>query len=803
MFRNYFKTAWRNIIRNKVFSALNILGLAIGMGVALLIGLWVNDQYAYDRWLPDYRQAFQVRFNTEDNGIIRTQKNICRPLEDALKKDIRGVAYTAPTYGPFPNTLTAGDKKIQLRNLVAGDGFLQIFRFPMLEGNRGTALTNPNSIVLTESTARALFGDENAMNKMVRIYDPVNFNAAYTNVDLKVTGVLKDLPHNSTFQFDYLTPLSLLVSGAWAKEADKNWDQSYFEMYIGLQPNADPARVESDARMLVKKYAPATYRSFHQQVLLQPMKDWHLRSEFQNGKPVGGLVNYLQLFSFIGILVMMIACINFMNLSTARSQKRAREVGVRKVIGSSRKGLILQFLIESIVLTSVAFILSLIFVQMVLPAFNTLVRSEISIPWSDYRFWAIITAYVLFTGLLAGSKPAFYLSSFQPARVLKSVLQTGRSAAFSRKALLVLQFTCSIGLIISTVIIYRQIQYARNRPTGYNPNRLLESTAGSGDFTALKHAVLASGMVSSLTKSLSGVTEVRSRNTIGDWQGKLPNEPLTLAMNAVSDPDYFQTLGEKLIDGRNFTGNYNTDLSNTILNEAAAKRMRLKEPVGSFITWTGPDGSLVRLRVIGVVKDALTDAPFSPAEPGFFLYQPGWTYSYIYRLAPMVNTQTALARLKSIFETYDPSVSYTYRFVDEEYAGKFELEMLIGKLAGIFTVLAVFTCCLGLFGLAAYMAEQRTKEIGIRKVLGASIPEVLLLLTSDFIILVIISCILASPIAFYFLQNWLQQYYYRIHIGPGVFIGSAILAILIAILTISFQAIKAAVANPVNSLRSE
>ena len=803
MFRNYFKTAWRNIIRNKVFSALNILGLAIGMGVALLIGLWVNDQYAYDRWLPDYRQAFQVRFNTEDNGIIRTQKNICRPLEDALKKDIRGVAYTAPTYGPFPNTLTAGDKKIQLRNLVAGDDFLQIFRFPMLEGNRGTALTNPNSIVLTELTARALFGDENAMNKMVRIYDPVNFNAAYTNVDLKVTGVLKDLPHNSTFQFDYLTPLSLLVSGAWAKEADKNWDQSYFEMYIGLQPNADPARVESDARMLVKKYAPATYRSFHQQVLLQPMKDWHLRSEFQNGKPVGGLVNYLQLFSFIGILVMMIACINFMNLSTARSQKRAREVGVRKAIGSSRKGLILQFLIESIVLTSVAFILSLIFVQMVLPAFNTLVRSEISIPWSDYRFWAIITAYVLFTGLLAGSKPAFYLSSFQPARVLKSVLQTGRSAAFSRKALLVLQFTCSIGLIISTVIIYRQIQYARNRPTGYNPNRLLESTAGSGDFTALKHAVLASGMVSSLTKSLSGVTEVRSRNTIGDWQGKLPNEPLTLAMNAVSDPDYFQTLGEKLIDGRNFTGNYNTDLSNTILNEAAAKRMRLKEPVGSFITWTGPDGSLVRLRVIGVVKDALTDAPFSPAEPGFFLYQPGWTYSYIYRLAPMVNTQTALARLKSIFETYDPSVSYTYRFVDEEYAGKFELEMLIGKLAGIFTVLAVFTCCLGLFGLAAYMAEQRTKEIGIRKVLGASIPEVLLLLTSDFIILVIISCILASPIAFYFLQNWLQQYYYRIHIGPGVFIGSAILAILIAILTISFQAIKAAVANPVNSLRSE
>jgi putative ABC transport system permease protein len=803
MLKNYFKTAWRNISRNKVFSVLNILGLAIGMGVALLIGLWINDQYSYDRWLPNYWQAYQVKFNLNDNGVIRTQKDVCRPLEDELKNDVRGVAYTSPAYGPFPNTLTVGNKKIHLRNLVAGDGFLQIFRFPMLEGNRSTAMKDPNSIVLTESTARALFGNENAMNKMVRIYDPINFNPDYSNVDLKVTAVLKDLPHNSTLQFDYLTPLSLLVSGAWAKAADSNWDQSYFEMYIGLQANADPVQVEADARMLVKKYAPSTYRTFHQQVLLQPMKDWHLRSEFQNGKAVGGLIDYMKLFSIIGILVMMIACINFINLSTARSQKRAREVGVRKVIGSTRKGLILQFLIESVVLTSIGFILSLIFVQLALPSFNTLVRSDIAIPFSNIHFWMMMTGYVLFTGLLAGSKPAFYLSSFQPARVLKAVLQTGRSGAFSRKALLVLQFTCSIGLIISTVIIYRQIQYARNRPTGYDPNRLLESPAGSGDYIALKHAALASGMVSSMTKSLSGVTEVRSRNTISDWQGKLPNEPLTLAMNAVSDPDYFETLGEKFVRGRNFTGNYSSDSSCTILNEAAIKRMRLKEPVGSFITWTGPDGSLVRLRVIGVVKDALTDAPFSPVEPSFFLYQPGWTYTYIYRLAPTVNTQTALAGLKPIFEKYDPSLSYMYRFVDEDYAGKFEIEMLIGKLAGIFTVLAVFTCCLGLFGLAAFLAEQRTKEIGIRKVLGASISEVFLLLTRDFIILVFISCMLASPIAFYFMQNWLQQYYYRIDIGPGVFIASAMLAILIALLTISFQSVKAATANPVTSLRSE
>jgi hypothetical protein len=331
---------------------------------------------------------------------------------------------------------------------------------------------------------------------------------------------------------------------------------------------------------------------------------------------------------------------------------------------------------------------------------------------------------------------------------------------------------------------------------------LLETAAGSGDFYALKHAVLASGMVSSMTKSLSKVTEVRSRNTIIDWQGKLPNEPLTLVMNAVSGPDYFSTIGMELKEGKNFSDNSSADSLSTILNEAAVKRMHLKEPVGTFITWS-LGNSPIRLRVVGVVKDALTDAPFSPAEPAFFLCQPGWTYAYTYRLSPTVNTQVALAKLKPIFEKYDPSIPYAYRFVDEDYASKFDLEMLIGKLAGIFAALAVFICCLGLFGLTAYVAEQRTKEIGIRKVLGASVSQVLLLLTKDFIVLVMISCVLACPIAFYFLQNWLQQYYYRISIGPGVFIVSAIVAIMITVFTISFQAVKAALMNPVRSLRSE
>jgi putative ABC transport system permease protein len=799
MLKTYFKTAWRSLYRNKVYSALNIAGLGIGMAVALLIGLWVKDQYSYDRWLPGYRQAYQVRFNYNDKGAIRTQKDVCRPLEDALKHEIRGVAYTAPVFGPQPNTLTAGDKKIHARNLVAGDGFLQIFQYPLLKGNRAEALKNPHSVVLTERVARALFGDKDPINQVVQIYDPVNFD----NDPLKVTGILKDLPLNSTFQFDYVTPLSLLVSGAWASMAKDNWSDAMFEMYIGLEPNADPAQVQADAKMLVQKNAPAAYRAFQQQVLLQPLKDWHLFTNFQNGRAVGGIVDYLRLFSIIGILVLLIACINFMNLSTARSQKRAREVGVRKVIGSSRGALIRQFLVESVLFTVMGFVLSLILVQISLPAFNRLTGSGIGIPWSEGGFWLIMAGYVLLTAMLAGSRPAFYLSSFRPVQVLKGSIVTARSDVLSRKGLVVLQFTCSIGLIIGTIIVYQQIQYARNRSAGYDPNRLVESGAGTGDFEALKHAVLASGVVTSMTKTLSLTTEKWPRSVVSDWQGKAANDPATLLMNAVADSDYFRTLGMGLKEGRNFTGNYGMDSSCTILNETAVRLMHLQHPVGTYITWMFAGNFPQRVRVVGVVKDALIDGPFGAAAPAYFLYQPGWTYSYTYRLAPAVNVGVALARLKPLFDQYDPSIPFAYHFVDEEYAGKFSFEVLIGELAAIFTALAIFICCLGLFGLAAFMAEQRTREIGIRKVLGASVSQVLLLLTKDFIVLVGISCLIASPIAFYFVQNWLHQYYYRISIGPGVFIVSAVLAIAIAVVTVSFQAIKAALMNPVRSLRQE
>jgi hypothetical protein len=381
-------------------------------------------------------------------------------------------------------------------------------------------------------------------------------------------------------------------------------------------------------------------------------------------------------------------------------------------------------------------------------------------------------------------------------------MKAGPSATLGRKALVVLHFTCSIALIISTVIIYQQIRHAKDRPRGYDPNRLISTSVWYRNYKAIKLEVMQSGVVSSMSSSLSPATEIYSHNTIDNWPGRLPNEPLSLAMNSLGDPDYFKTLGIPFVAGRTFTGIDSVDATDCILNEAAVRRMRLKDPINQYIHWTvsnAPD----RLRIIGVVKDALTNAPFAAAEPTIFVYQPTWSYSVEFRLSPNVSTHATLATIKTIFDRYNAGAPFQYHFEDENYATKFQLEMLVGRLAGIFAAFAVFISCLGLFGLAAYVAEQRTKEIGIRKVLGASVAEIFLMLTKDFIMLVIISCVIASPIAFYFLQNWLGQYTYRISISPLVFAGSAAAAILITGITISFQAIKAALMNPTRSLKAE
>ena len=792
MLKAYFKTAWRNLIRNKVYSTLNILGLAAGMAVALLIGLWVNDQLSYDKFFPGSELVYQVKYNLNDHGSIRTENSISLPLGDALKNDVSEVAYVTPFFGPISNRLTAGEKNLYPFGINAGADFLKIFRYPLLKGDREQAMKNENSIVLSESMAKSLFGSIDVIGKAVRIDG---------NDPRMVTAVFKDLPAHSSFHFDYIT-LFTYTPGSWIDAARTSWNRDFFQLYLALKPNTSAAQAEARMKMLVKKYAPATYAVTHEEVTVQPMKDWRLYSDYRNGVAVGGLIDYIRLFSITGIFVLLIACINFMNLSTARSGKRAREVGVRKVIGGTRKGLVLQFLIESLVLTFFAFVLSLLLVYLLLPAFNALTKTSIRIPYTKPGFWIIMGSYVILTGLLAGSRPALYLSSFQPAKVLKGAMFTGHAATLARKVLVVLQFSCSIILIISTVVVYQQIRHAQSRPTGYDANRLVVTDAGYYHYKALKQSVLESGLVSSMTKSTMEVTGITAQNSIDDWPGRLPNEPLSLLYNAVADTDYFKTLAIPLVAGKNFVGNLGVDSFGVILNEAAVRRMRLKDPVGQTIAWSAANAPS-HLKIIGIAKDMLTKSPFTPAEPTMFVYQPGATFNLTYRLAPNVNTQVAMEKLKTLFLKNDAAQPFAYHFVSDKYASQFELELLIGKLAGIFAALAIFISCLGLFGLAAYSAEQRTKEVGIRKVLGASVVQVLVLLSKDFVLLVGLSCLIASPIAFYFLHQWLQGYYYRVSIGLGVFVYSALAALGITLLTISFQALKAALMNPIKSLRTE
>lgn len=791
MLKTFFRTAWRNVLFNKGYSALNISGLAIGMAIALIIGLWVYDQNTYDKFLPDYQQLYQVRRNFNSNGQTLNFTSTSLKLADALRTRIPEIEYVAETGGNGHSVLMVDDKKFYLKGLQIGSDFLKMFAFPLLHGQAGTVLKDPYSIVLTQSTAIALFGNEDPVGKTVRINNMDN---------LKVTGILKDLPYNSSFQFEYIVPFSYAEhANAWIKNARSDgYGANSFSIYAKLRPGISYAQVQPKIKD-IEKTEKDNFNAMLSDVVLQPLANWHLYGNYVNGIETEGFMEYVRMFTIVGALVLLIACINFINLTTARSEKRAREVGVRKAIGCQRSELIFQFMAESFLLTVLAFLLAIVLVQLVLPAFNALTQSNIHVPYGNASFWLIMLAYVGITALVAGSRPAFYMSSFNPVNVLKGGgNRVGRAATLPRKILVVLQFTCSIALIIGTIIIYRQIQYGRERPTGLDTNRLMMTDMNGElrqNYKALKLELLQNGIAASITTSSSPATDVYWHSNIDRWPGQLAGETVEMGTILVSD-DYFRTLGMGIREGRDFRNI--TDTSNVIFNEAAIERMRIKHPINRIIKWD------TTRQIVGVAKNALMISPFSPADPTMFIYDPGDAQTIMmYRLAPGISTHDALAKLTTLFGRYNPSYPYKYSFADESYAAKFSLEVLVGKLAALFAMLAIFISCLGLFGLAAYMAEQRTKEIGIRKVLGASVGRVWLLLSRDFIVLVLLSSLIASPLAFYFLRNWLLKYDYRISIGAGVFLAAAAMALLVTLVTVSFQAIKAALMNPVKSLRSE
>ncbi|MDN3655940.1 ABC transporter permease [Ferruginibacter paludis] len=788
MLKNYLKIAWRNILKSKGYSALNILGLATGMAVALIIGLWVLYQFSYDKFLPNNKQLYRVQRNFNSNGDTLTFASTSLKLAQTLRSQVPEIEYVTEADWMGSHGLVVGTTKLYMNGGQVGTDFLMMFQFPFVQGNANTVFTDPYSIVLTASTAKALFGTEDAINKTLR-FDNKN--------ELKVTGVLKDLPAASSFQFKFLVPFTYLLQTAGVTDPYGSYSSNGWQQFVQLKPGVSYAQVAPKIRNIehTEKESNNAMKSF---VILQPLLNWHLYGNYVNGKETGGFLDYVRMFSVIGLLVLLIACINFINLTTAGSQKRAKEVGIRKAIGSKRKELIFQFLMESFLLTAIALLFALAMVQLALPFFNSLAGTSISIPFSSIFFWAGMLAFLIATAILAGSRPAFYLSSFSPVKVLKGTMQLGRLATLPRKVLVVLQFSCSVALIISTVIIYQQIEHARNRPSGYNVNRLMVTDMSdelSHNYTALKDELIANGVVSDVATATSNATDISWHSDIDNWPGKNAGETVEMGMIGVTK-DYFATLGMSIKEGSDFSGEHDT--TSVLFNEAAVKRLRLKDPVNKMITVQGRQ-ALIK----GVVKDALMVSPFGAADPTMFFCNDGPAGVLLYRLSPSIPTQDAIAKLTTIFNKYNAAYPYKYQFADDSYAAKFNVEVLIGRLAGIFTGLAIFISCLGLFGLSAYTAKQKTKEIGVRKVLGASIPQVWLMLSKDFILLVVISCLIASPIAMYFLQHWLQQYQYRINIGAGVFIVSAMMAIFITVVTVSFQAIKAAVLNPVKSLRSE
>jgi putative ABC transport system permease protein len=790
MIINYFKIAWRNLLKHKTYSAINILGLAIGMAVTLLIGLWVYSECTYDRSLPGYEQAYQVKRNFNSNGTMLTFNSISLKLADALRNHYPEIEEVAETDWMISHGLKAGEKRIVLNGSFVNDAFLRIFPYPFQEGNPATALKDPYSIILTASTAKALFGNEDAMDKIVRIDN---------KHDVKVTGILKDLPANSSFDFKFIAPFAYLEQ----TEPDVQQDRKYgygsngYKLYIRTAKDANPDKLMAKIGLIERTDPGANAQN--STVIIQPMRDWHLFSNYENGKATGGFIEYVRLFAIIGILVLLIACINFINLATARSEKRAREVGIRKAIGSEQWQLIMQFLIESLLITCIAFSVALLGTMMVLPAFNSLTGTQLSIPFDSGVFWLLLLSGILFTTLAAGSRPAFFLSAFKPIKVLKGTIKKGGTT--SRKILVVAQFSCSIALIISTIIVYQQIQHTRNRPKGYHADRLLMTHTTQDlytNYTALRNELLQSGVVNAVTSANSAPDNLQWHSNLDNWPGKRPEETIEMGMQPVTE-QYFSTMGMTMASGRDFTADAAADSVNVILSETAVKRLRLKSPAEGQVLVT--DNTPVH--VIGVVRDALTGSPFDSPEPVMYMRSSTAQKHVIYRLAQGVPARTAIDRISSIFAKYNPAFPFEYRFADATYNDKFKEEELVGKLSGIFALLAMFISCMGLFGLAAFMAEQRTKEIGVRKVLGASVMQVWILLSKDFIVLVLMSSILASVLAFYFLQHWLQQYEYRINIGPGVFVIAIVLALVIALVTISFQAIKAALMNPVSSLKSE
>jgi putative ABC transport system permease protein len=796
MLRNFIKIALRNLGKNRVSSFINIGGLAMGMAVALLIGMWIYNELSYDKYHRNYERIARVMQNQTFSGTdVQTWGSQAMQLGPELRNrygsNFRHVVMSNFTGN---NLLTYGDKRLEQPGNYMEPAVIDMLSLEMIKGNR-TALQEMNSIILSAATAKALFGDADPLGKVIKINN---------KTDVKVTGVYSNLPANCSFaNVQFIAPWQLMVKRD-NLEQRVTWGNSWFQIFVQIADNTTMEKVSKAIKYskLKRVLVEDDDARFKPEIFLHPMRKWHLYGDFKNGVNTGGAIQYIWLFGITGAIVLLLACINFMNLSTARSEKRAKEVGIRKTIGSLRSQLIGQFYSESLVVALFAFVLSMVLVVLLLPFFNEVAGSKMQFPWRAPFFWLAGIGFSIITGLIAGSYPALYLSSFRPVKVLKGTFKAGKLAALPRKALVVVQFTASVTLIIATIIVFRQIQFAKNRPIGYDSNGLLWVPIKSDElrdhFDVFRSELLQTGSVAEVSGSEIAITNTFITNSGYDWQGKDPNMQDEFTTVCIT-PEFGKSMGWQVAQGRDFRRDMAGDSMCFVINESAARYMGLKDPVGVRMKW-GKNGTYT---IIGMVKDMITQSPYQPVRQMIFYLQGQEKRLANIKLLPTASTSQALQQIGALYKKYDPVHPFEYKFQDQEYAKKFIGEVRVGKLAAFFAVLAILISCLGLFGLASYVTEQRTKEIGVRKVLGASLLDLWTLLSREFVALVCISVCIAAPIAHYFMQGWLQNFEYRTPFSWWIFVVTGMVALMITLLTVSYQSVKTALKNPVTSLRTE
>lgn len=790
MFKNYFKIAWVNLFRNKGFSFINILGLSMGMMCAMFILLWVNDELTFNKDQKNYENIYQVYANRNFDNTITTDKNIVFPLAKALESGYPQVKNAVVVSNDWTHMLFYNGKKLNQKGLAVTEHFFDIFTCGFIKGDPHTALNDPNSLVITESTALALFGNEDPIGKIIKM--DKDGTSAQSIIQTKVTAVIADPPKNSSFNFEYIEPYSTELFN----NAMKQWSQPYWSIYVQTIPNADIAILNKNINDVIKTHNPedkiSNYFAF-------PMSKWHLENEFKDGFNTGGAIEYVKLFSTIAIVILVIACINFMNLSTARSEKKSKEVGVRKTLGSSKNQLIVQFFCESMLLTFIAFIISIVLVYFLLPSFNLLVNKNLHLDLSKTYFWTGTLSILIFTGLISGSYPALYLSSFKPIAVLKGIDTSGKKALLPRRVLVTAQFIISILLICVTLIVYQQLQYVKGKEVGYNAKNLLMVVSSpdlNKNFYALKEELLKTGSVEAITRTSSPLTEIWWNNVPApDWKGKPQGSAIEFTGLGV-DMDFTKTTGLKIMEGRDFSG-MPSDSMSIIFNKAAIKTMGLKDPIGMQMKY-GPQ----MCTIIGVVDDMVMQSPYAPVSPLVIFFNKHSKYLDL-RLNNQQSTHEGMKKIEAIINKYNPVYPFEYQFADDEFNKKFLNEELISKLSTIFSLLAIFICCIGMAALTAFTIEKRTKEIGIRKVLGASLAQLVILISNEFVKMVSIAFAISIPLTWFLMNKWLQKYAFHTTISLWLFVIVGLLIIALTFLIVFFNTLKTANTNPTKSLRTE